>query len=53
MTAMRLDLDFIQLLVIKLGGLIVVGLIVLIHVVKLARAAIEEIKNLPTTTRKE
>jgi len=42
---MRVDLDVIQWEVIKLGGLIVVTLIVLIHIVKLAREAIAEIKK--------
>jgi hypothetical protein len=42
---MRVDLDLIQWEVIKLGGLVVVTLIVLIHIVKLAREAIAEIKK--------
>jgi len=39
------NLDFYQWELIKLGGLIVVGLIVLIHVVKLVKEAIIEIRR--------
>jgi len=42
---MRLDLDIIQWQVIKFGGLIVVALIVFIHIVKLTKEAIAEIKK--------
>ena len=43
--AMPWDLDLYQWQVIKLGGLIVVALIVFIHIVKLAKEAIAEIRK--------
>jgi hypothetical protein len=42
---MRWDLDLYQWQVIKLGGLIVVALIVFIHIVKLVKEAIAEIRK--------
>ena len=42
---MPFDLDLYQWQVIKLGGLIVVALIVFIHIVKLVREAIAEIRK--------
>lgn len=42
---MRWDLDLYQWQVIKLGGLIVVVLIVFIHIVKLVKEAIAEIRK--------
>jgi hypothetical protein len=42
---MHLDLDAIQWLVIKFGGVVVVALIVFIHIVRLTREAIAEIRR--------
>lgn len=42
---MRWDLDLFQWHVIKFGGLIVVALIVFVHVVKLVKEAIAEIRE--------
>jgi hypothetical protein len=44
-TAMRWDLDLFQWQVIKFGGLVVVVLIVFIHIVKLVKEAIAEIRK--------
>jgi len=44
-TTMRWDFDLFQWQVIKFGGLVVVALIVFIHVVKLVREAIGEIRK--------
>jgi hypothetical protein len=43
--AMRWDLDLIQWQVIKFGGLVVVALIVFIHIVKLIKEAIAEVRK--------
>ena len=45
MTAMHWDLDLFQWQVIKFGGLIVVALIVFIHIVKLVKEAVAEIRK--------
>jgi hypothetical protein len=42
---MRWDFDLVQWQVIKFGGLVVVALIVFIHIVKLVREAIAEIRK--------
>ncbi len=42
---MHWDLDLVQWQVIKFGGLIVVVLIVFIHIVKLVKEAIAEIRK--------
>jgi hypothetical protein len=42
---MRWDLDLFQWQVIKFGGLIVVVLIVFIHIVKLVKEAVAEIRK--------
>jgi hypothetical protein len=42
---MRWDLDLFQWQVIKFGSLVVVALILLIHIVKLAREVINEIRK--------
>ena len=42
---MRLDLDLYQWEVIKFGGLIVVALIVFIHIVRLVKEAVAEIRR--------
>jgi hypothetical protein len=42
---MSWDLDLFQWHVIKLGGVIVVALIVFIHIVKLVKEAISEIRK--------
>jgi hypothetical protein len=42
---MRWDLDLYQWQIIKLGGLIVVALIVFIHIVRLVKEAIVEIRK--------
>jgi hypothetical protein len=42
---MRWDLDLFQWQVIKFGGLIVVALIVFIHIVKLVKEAVAEIRK--------
>jgi len=42
---MRWDLDLIQWQVIKFGGLVVVALIVFIHIVKLIKEAIAEVRK--------
>jgi hypothetical protein len=45
MKPMRWDLDLFQWQVIKFGGLVVVVLIVFIHIVKLVKEAIAEIRK--------
>jgi hypothetical protein len=44
-TSMRWDFDLFQWQVIKFGGLVVVALIVFIHIVRLVREAIAEIRK--------
>jgi hypothetical protein len=44
-TVMRWDLDLFQWQVIKFGGLIVVVLIVFIHIVKLVKEVVAEIRK--------
>jgi hypothetical protein len=45
--AMRWDLDLIQWQVIKFGGVVVVALIVFIHIVKLVKEVIAEVRKTP------